>query len=90
MKVGDQDTTALVDTGSVVTLIRPELAPGEPGPNLEVACIHGDVKEYPTRPITVRTPRGTFTVQAGLVPTLPAPLLIGQDAPSSAGSAPEP
>ncbi|KAK0136004.1 hypothetical protein N1851_028105 [Merluccius polli] len=65
-RVGDQDTQALIDTGSVVTLLRPDLAVGRPGEPIEVV---------------VRTPRGAFTVRAGIVPNLPVPLLIGRDCP---------
>ena len=80
-RVGDKDTQALIDTGSVVTLLRPDLADGEPGEPIEVACVHGDTRTYATRHVVVRTPRGTFTVRAGIVPHLPVPLLIGRDCP---------
>ena len=80
-RVGDKDTQALIDTGSVVTLIRPDLAVGRTGEPMEVACVHGDTRTYDTCHVVVRTPRGAFTVRAGVVPNLPVPLLIGRDCP---------
>ena len=81
VRVGRHDTHALLDSGSVVTLVRPDLADGVPGRRIDVGCIHGQTESYSTRQITVRTPKGTFTVRAGLVPNLPMPLLIGRDCP---------
>ena len=80
-RVGDQNTQALNDTGSVVTLLRPDLAIGRLGEPNEVACIHGDTRTYAMCQVVVRTPRGAFTVRAGIVPNLPVPLLIGRDCP---------
>ena len=47
-RVGDKDTQALIDTGSVVTLPRHNLAYGRPGEPIEVACVHGDTRSYTT------------------------------------------
>ena len=44
VRVGNQDTSALIDSGSVVTLVRPEFTEGEEGTRIEVACVHRDVK----------------------------------------------
>ena len=81
VRVGRHDTHALLDSGSMVTLIRPGLADGPHGQGVDVGCIHGQTETYATRRITVRTPKGTFTILAGVVPNLPVPLLIGQDCP---------
>ena len=43
--------------------------------------MHGDTRTYETCHVVVRTPRGVFTAQAGIVPHLPIPLLIGRDCP---------
>ena len=75
------DTQALVDTGSVVTLLRPDLAGGKAGNPMEVACIHGDTWVYKTCHVVVRMTHGMFTARAGIVPHLPVPLLIGRDYP---------
>ena len=69
--VGDPDTQALSDTGSVVTLLRPDLADGRAGEPMEVSCVHGDTRTPETCHVFVRTPRGAFTVKAGIVPSAP-------------------
>jgi hypothetical protein len=80
-RVMSQDTQALLDTGSVVTLLRPELAGGKGGDPMEVACIHGETRTYGSCHVVIRTPYGVFTAWAGIVPHLPVPLLIGRDCP---------
>ena len=78
-KVDGKDTHALLDSGSVVTLVSPAFAgPLERG-TVPVTCVHGDVKHYPTSSIRIQTPRGSATVMAGVVPGLPVPLLLGVD-----------
>ena len=80
-RVMNQNTQALFGTGSVVTLLRPDLAGGREGRPMEVACVHGDTRTYETCHVVVRTPHGVFTARAGIVPHLPVPLLIGRDCP---------
>ncbi len=80
-RVMNRDTQALLDTGSVVTLLCPDLAGGKEGDPMEVACVHGDTRTYETCHVVVRTPYGVFTARAGIVPHLPVPLLIGRDCP---------
>ena len=72
-RVMNQDTQALLDTGSVVTLLRPDLAGGKRGGPMEVACVHGDTRTYESCHVV--------TARAGIVPQLPVPLLIGRDCP---------
>jgi hypothetical protein len=81
VRVGNQDTQALLDTGSVVTLLRPDLAGGWRGEHIKVTCVHGDTRTYETCHVVVWTPRGKYTARAGIVPNLPVPLLIGRDCP---------
>ena len=81
VRVGNKDTEALLDTGSVVTLLRPDLEGGRRGEPIEVACVHGDTRTYDTCHVVVRTPRGVYVTRAGIVPNLPVPLLIGRDYP---------
>ena len=64
----NRDTQALLDTGSVVTLLHPDLAAGKAGEPMEVACVHGDTRTYPTCHVVVRTPHGVFTIRAGTLP----------------------
>ena len=79
--IGNKDTEARLDTGSVVTLLRPDLEGGWRGEPIEVACVHGDTRTYETCHVVVRTPRGVYVTWAGIVPHLPVPLLIGRDCP---------
>ena len=78
-RVMNRDTQALLDTGSVVTLLRPDLAGGKAGEPMEVACIHEDTRTYETCHVVVWTPHGVFKTREGIVPHLPVPLLIGRD-----------
>ncbi|XP_056278905.1 uncharacterized protein LOC130199446 [Pseudoliparis swirei] len=77
-----RDAIALIDSGSVVTLVRPEFAQT---PLLEdtlsVTCIHGEHRQYPTTNITLKTIKGTYSGTAGVVPGLPVAVLIGRDFP---------
>ena len=77
----NQDTQAILDTGSVVTLLRPDLAGGREGKPMEVACVHGDIRTYEGCHVVVRTPLWVFTARAGIVPHLPVPLQIWRDCP---------
>ncbi|XP_035266158.1 uncharacterized protein LOC118223565 isoform X2 [Anguilla anguilla] len=79
VKIGGRDTEALLDSGSMVTLIRPEFAGGSRGKAIAVACIHGDTKQYFTADIVLTTPRGSVAVRAGVVENLPVPVLVGRD-----------
>ena len=79
VRVGGVDTQALLDSGSAVTLVRPDLAGELMDTTVPVTCVHGDLKFYPTTQINVQTPRGDAIVEAGVVPNLPVPLLVGTD-----------
>ncbi len=48
VKTRGRDTEALVDSGSMVTLVRPEFAGSLMGKEISVSCIHGDTRDYPT------------------------------------------
>ncbi len=79
VNIGSRDTEALVDSGSMVTLVRPEFAGTLMGREISVSCIHGDTRNYPTAEISMVTPRGQFRVHAGVVRCLPVPVLVGRD-----------
>lgn len=77
-----RDAIALIDSGSVVTLVRPEFAQTPLLENtLSVTCIHGEHRQYPTTNITLKTIKGTYSGTAGVVPGLPVAVLIGRDFP---------
>src|SRR4029434_2005065 len=72
---------ALLDSGSMVSLVRTQFASAPWGEELSVSCIHGDTRKYPTSKIEVITPRGRFALQVGVVEQLPVPVLFGRDSP---------
>ncbi|KAJ8346383.1 hypothetical protein SKAU_G00277840 [Synaphobranchus kaupii] len=79
VKIQGRDTEALLDSGSGITLVRPEFVEGPHGDPVVVSCIHGDDKSYPTSLITIHSPKGTVSTRVGVVPGLPVPVLIGRD-----------
>ena len=79
VRVEGVDTHALLDSGSAITLVRADLVATVEGDSIPVTCVHGDVRQYPTTSLHVQTPKGETTVQAGVIPNLPVPLLIGTD-----------
>ena len=81
VKIAGRDTEALLDSGSMVSLVRPQFASAPWGEEMAVSCIHGDTRKYPTSEIQVITPRGRFTLQVGVVEQLPVPVLFGRDSP---------
>ncbi|KAK9542078.1 hypothetical protein VZT92_002073 [Zoarces viviparus] len=82
VKVDGRDAEALVDSGSVVSLVQPHLLePSRPGEMVPVSCVHGDTKEYPTAVIKLTTVKGSCQLKVGVVPSLPDPVLVGQDCP---------
>ena len=81
VKIAGRDTEALLDSGSMVSLVRPQFASAPWGEELPVSCIHGDTRKYPTSKIEVITPRGRFALQVGVVEQLPVPVLFGRDSP---------
>ena len=81
VKIGWRDTEALLDSGSMVSLVRPQFASATWEDEISVSCIHGDTRKYPTMEVQVITPRGKFTLWVGVVEQLLVPVLFGQDSP---------
>ncbi|XP_063070441.1 uncharacterized protein LOC134461440 [Engraulis encrasicolus] len=83
--VNCQDVEALLDSGSRVTLVHKDLV--DPSclstdKVLPISCVHGDTKDYPTTELKLTTTRGTLNTRAGVVDSLPVPVLIGRDCPA--------
>ena len=57
-RVMSKQTQAIVDTGSMVTLLRPDLAGGREGSPMEVTCVHGDTRTYKTCHVVVQYDHG--------------------------------
>ena len=81
IKIEGIDAQAMLDSGSAVTLVRPDLAAPPTAETVPVTCVHGDLRRYPVTYVRVQTPRGGAVVQAGVVPGLPVPFLMGYDCP---------
>lgn len=82
VRANGKDTTALLDSGSMVTLIRPDFAQSAPlTTTVAITCIHGETKDYPTTLLHLQTTKGQNTGPVGAVPNLPVPVLIGRDCP---------
>ena len=79
VKIDGRDARAMLDSGSSVTLVHADLAGTLTSTTVPVTCVHGDTRRYPTTELRVQTPKGNARVEAGVVPTLPVPMLIGHD-----------
>lgn len=77
-KVDGRDAEALLDSGSMGSLIQPQLV-GEhnrtPENPVAVSCLHEDTKEYPMTVVKLTTPQGNCQLQVSLVRNLPVPHL---------------
>ncbi|XP_061119601.1 uncharacterized protein LOC133142388 [Conger conger] len=62
IRVGGQDTEAVLDSGSAITLLRPDFAGEKRGEEVAVECIHGDTRKYPMVWVDLITPRGTYSI----------------------------
>ena len=74
-----KNVVVLLDSGSLVTLIKAELVTTEVSGNNKVAviCVHGDTQAYP---VCFETSKGTLSHPVGLVSHLPHAIL-GRDFP---------
>ena len=80
VQANGHDVTALLDSGSSITLVRPEYATAPLRPDtVDVTCVHGETRPYPTTSLELGTVRGRCTRPAGVVKDLPVAVLIGTD-----------
>uniref|UniRef100_A0A8C1VE72 SCAN box domain-containing protein n=1 Tax=Cyprinus carpio TaxID=7962 RepID=A0A8C1VE72_CYPCA len=75
--------TALLDSGSAVSLVQSSMFPPRMGTKarLSITCVHGDTQNVPTRRVTLSTRTGTWPLDGGMVKDLPVPILLGRDWP---------
>lgn len=75
--------TALLDSGSTVTLARLTILPKTVSRNgtIMVTCIHGDAREVPATKVQIQGRAGTWPLLVGVIPDLPVPLLMAGDWP---------
>lgn len=81
--VNGTPATALLDTGSTQTLVMPYLVQSQQVGEgvVDVWCVHGDKKPYPTAHIHLEIQGQKFFLEVGVVPSLSHPVLVGQDVP---------
>ncbi|KAL7854953.1 hypothetical protein SRHO_G00171430 [Serrasalmus rhombeus] len=81
--INGQQENALVDTGSTQTLVRESLVPREDWKEdrVQVSCVHGDERSYPTAEIYLTVDGQTFLMTVAVVAQLPYPVVLGQDLP---------
>ncbi|XP_043090612.1 uncharacterized protein LOC122341316 [Puntigrus tetrazona] len=74
-----QKFSALLDSGSTISLVQSRLLPPrmEPRKQLPLTCVHGDTRKVSTRLITVTTAGGSWPLEVGLVRDLPVPIILG-------------
>ena len=80
VKVDVHDTEALLDFGSMITLVTTSLLNQETerGREIFISCVHGDTKRYLTVWTNIVTPQGSCQMTVGAVPEFPGPLLVGR------------
>lgn len=83
VKLEGKTITAVLDTGSSVTLVQPDLIKPRVGSKatIPITCVHGDTRYVPAQRITIAAGNGAWPLEVGIVADLPVPLLLGQDWP---------
>ncbi len=85
VRINGRPYQALLDSGSVVSLVQPTVLPPRVGAKarLPITCIHGDTRHVPARRVTVSAAPGSWPVEVGIVKDLPVPVLLGRDCQGS-------
>ncbi|XP_068097047.1 uncharacterized protein [Hyperolius riggenbachi] len=84
ISVNQVPTKALLDSGSMVTMVHADLIKTKIISGLKplkVVCIHGDTKTYPVVPVLMATDCGTITHAVGVVRNLMCKVILGRDFP---------
>ncbi|XP_026005285.1 uncharacterized protein LOC113010452 [Astatotilapia calliptera] len=84
VRVNGQQVTALLDTGSFMSLIKQSLVPVncvDYSRQEEVLCVHGDKHPYPKVEITVTINDQPYLLSVGVVQNLPVEVILGMDVP---------
>lgn len=84
VKINGRKAQALLDTGSVQTLIHPTLVQQElplDKPVLNISCVHGDCKAYPVTVVYLEVSGQKYLISVGVVESLSFPVILGQDVP---------
>ncbi|XP_074480628.1 uncharacterized protein LOC141761195 [Sebastes fasciatus] len=82
--VNGQQVTALLDSGSFMSLVRQDLVPVNSvdySRQEDILCVHGDKHPYPTAELTVTIDEQSYLLTVGVVAKLPVAALLGWDLP---------
>lgn len=81
ISVDGKPVTVLLDSGSVVTLVRQDLVNpvGLQPSSIWVICIHGDICDYQTAMVKINSPWCSVTHSLGVVPSLFCESIVGRD-----------
>lgn len=84
VEVNGKKVNALIDTGSMQTLVESQLVPRYSEENegsVVIRCVHGEEQIYPTVKVQVVVQEQPYLLKVGVVEELPYPVILGQDFP---------
>ncbi|XP_032402498.1 protein NYNRIN-like [Xiphophorus hellerii] len=84
VKVNGKSVKALIDTGSVQTLVDRELVPSNiicTSDTILIRCVHGDERQYPTADMYIEVQGQLYLLNVGVAENLPFPVVLGSDLP---------
>ncbi|XP_055016250.1 uncharacterized protein LOC129410969 [Boleophthalmus pectinirostris] len=82
--INGEPVTALVDSGSLSTLVRRDVVPTsivDYSRQETILCVHGDCHSYPTADLTVTVDEQPYLLSVGVVEKLPVAAILGWDLP---------
>ena len=82
--VNGQHVTALLDTGSFMSLVKHSLVPVSSvdySRQEDIVCVHGDSHPYPKADVTVTIDEQSYLLTVGVVEHLPVDAILGWDFP---------
>ncbi|KAI7812640.1 hypothetical protein IRJ41_006229 [Triplophysa rosa] len=83
VRINGHPMTALLDSGSAVSLIPAHLLSprNESRASIPITCVHGDTRQVPARRVIVSAEPGSWPVEVGVMKDLLIPVLLGRDWP---------
>jgi len=84
VEVNGKKVKALIDTGSMQTLVESQLVPKQANANngkVVIRCVHGEEQIYPTVEVQVVVQEQPYLLKVAVVEKLPYPVILGQDFP---------
>ncbi|XP_068171734.1 uncharacterized protein [Antennarius striatus] len=82
--INGQPVSALIDSGSFLTLVRRDLVPTgviDCSSQEDIMCVHGDRHSYPTAELTIVVEEQPYLMTVGVVEKLPVAAILGWDLP---------